>query len=148
MSDEITQGKTKWDLRQAKLELLGTLVQEKSLSYRDLIKNKNRENLRDFFQEFQVVYKEVKQFASKNNDKHQDLIESIDEKKSSLDDKLAEQPGIDDFEQIGNTVKVFQEVDEADDKLRELQMAVGLDIPLTQEREGFGQKDKMNGGGD
>jgi gas vesicle protein len=148
MIDDERQGKTQWDLRQAKLELLGDLVQEKSLAYRELIKNKNKENLRNFFQEFQVVYKEVRQFANKNDQDQEKLLEEIEDMKTDLEKKLAERPGIDDFQLIDDTLETFQELDDLDDKLRRLQMEVGLDIPLKFEREGYGQADKTKKGGE
>jgi len=142
MLDNEQDTKTKWDLRQAKLELLGKLVQEKTIAYRNLIKNKNKDNLRSFYQEFQVVYKEVKQFANKSNDRQQQLIEEIDSLMKDLDDELKERPGMNDYIDLDRPVKTFRKLDKADDKLRELQMAVGLDLPLEVEREGYGMKDK------
>lgn len=148
MIDDERSGKTQWDLRQAKLDLLGTLVQEKSLAYRQLIKNKNKQNLRNFFQEFQVVYKEVRQFANRQKDDQEELLEEIEDLKDDLEDELAERPGIDDFELIEDELETFQQLDELDDKLRKLQMEVGLDIPLEFEREGYGQADKNSKGGE
>jgi len=146
MLDNEQDTKTKWDLRQAKLELLGKLVQEKTIAYRNLIKNKNKDNLRSFYQEFQVVYKEVKQFANKSNDRQQQLIEEIDSLMKDLDDELKERPGMNDYIDLDRPVKTFRKLDKADDKLRELQMAVGLDLPLEVEREGYGMKDKTKEG--
>jgi len=146
MLDNEQDTKTKWDLRQAKLELLGKLVQEKTIAYRNLIKNKNKDNLRSFYQEFQVVYKEVKQFANKSNDRQQQLIEDIDSLMKDLDDELKERPGMNDYIDLDSPVKTFRKLDKADDKLRELQMAVGLDLPLEVEREGYGMKDKTKEG--
>jgi len=140
--DDDSKGKTQWDLRQAKLELIGKLIQEKTLAYRNLIKKKNKQNLRNFFQEFQVVYKEVKQFANLSKQDHKSLIEDIDEKVEDLDEKLGEKPGIDDYQDLNSTVRTFKKLDEADDLLRRLQMEVGLDIPLEAEREGYGQTEK------
>jgi len=140
--DDDSKGKTEWDLRQAKLELIGDLIQEKTLAYRQLIKNKNKQNLRNFFQEFQVVYKEVKQFANLSRQDHETLVDDIDEKVNELDDKLGEKPGIDDYQDLNSTVRTFNKLDEADDLLRRLQMEVGLDIPLEVDREGYGQTEK------
>jgi hypothetical protein len=142
MNKDERKSKTQWDLRQAKLELIGQLTQEKTLAYRDLIKDKSKENLRNFFQEFQVVYKEVKQFANPNNDDQKQLIEEIDQLIEELDEKLGERPGIDDYIELESQVRTFKKLDKADDKLRQLQMEVGLDIPLEVEKEGYGQKDK------
>jgi len=146
MLDNEQDTKTKWDLRQAKLELLGKLVQEKTITYRSLIKDKNKDNLRSFYQEFQVVYKEVKQFANKSNNRQQQLIEDIDSLMQDLEDELKERPGMNDYSDLDSPVKTFRKLDKADDKLRELQMAVGLDLPLEVEREGYGMKDKTKEG--
>lgn len=142
MSKNDKQQKTTWDLRQAKLELIGKLTQEKTLAYRILIKNKSKENLRNFFQEFQVVFKEVKQFANLNNDQQKNLVEDIEDRVEELDEKLGEKPGIDDFNLLNDELKTFRELDQADDELRRLQMEVGLDIPLEVEREGYGTVEK------
>jgi len=142
MSQENNESKTKWDLRQAKLELIGDLIQEKTLAYRQLIRNKSKENLRTFFYEFKVVFKEVKQFANKKNEKQINQVQEINKMIEDLDDKLEEKQGVEDFYDLDDNIKTFRQLDEADDKLRDLQMMVGLDIPLEVDREGYGQIEK------
>jgi|SRR6056297_106098 Skp family chaperone for outer membrane proteins len=122
-------GETEWDLRQARLELLGKMSQEKALAYRRLLHDKSKENLRYFFHEVKAMWKEVKLYADKENDKEKELMEEIDEKIESLDEKLGEKSGIDDFYNLDSNVEVFQELDEVDDDIKKMRMKVGLDIP-------------------
>ena len=122
-------GETEWDLRQARLELIGSFSQEKALAYRQLLRDKSKENLRNFFYEVKSMWKEVKLYADKENSKEEELIKEIEEKLDSLDDKLGEHEGVDDFYDLDDNIKTFKELDQVDDKIKEMRMKVGLDIP-------------------
>lgn len=132
--NDVTEGKTEWDLRQARLEVIGKFSQQKSMAYRQLLHEKSKENLRSFFYELRAMYKEVKMYAEKQEKGRQkELVESIEEGLDSLDEKLGEKPGLDDFDQLNDELKTFRKLDDLDDKVRELRMEVGLDIPREKE---------------
>jgi len=132
--NDVTEGKTEWDLRQARLEVIGKFSQQKSMAYRQLLHEKSKENLRSFFYELRAMYKEVKMYAEKQEKGRQkELVESIEEGLDSLDEKLGEKPGLDDFDQLNDELKTFRKLDDLDDQVRELRMEVGLDIPREKE---------------
>lgn len=128
MDNDYKDGETEWDLRQARLELIGSISQQKSLAYRNLLQEKDKENLTNFFYEVKSMWKEVKLYADKDNDKEEELHDEIEELIDDLEEELGEK-AFQDYVEVLNPDEVFSRLDELDDKVKEMRMKVGLDIP-------------------
>jgi len=126
MDFETREGKTEWDLRQYRLEMIGKLSQEKTMIYLQTIREKELENLKDYFYILKAIYRNIKGYAKKQE--KTEKLKEIDELIEELDEKL-------EADQVYEEERreIFQELEDLEDEIQELRMDVGLDIPQETE---------------
>jgi len=128
--DGIEKGETEFDLRSSRLKLIGKLVEEKTIIYLQTIREKNDENLRNYFYVVKTIYRNVKGYARDNED-HEERIDNIDSYIKKIENKLSQNANLvmNDYERK----EIFELLEEMEDQVQSLRMDVGLDIPRKSE---------------
>lgn len=126
------EGETEWDLRQSRLKLIGKLLEEKTVIYLKCIRTKDPESLKSYMYILKAIYRNVKGYARENDDHdktRKDIERSIKQISQSLEDDEEIMTSIPKSERA----KIFEELEDVEDKIQGLRMDVGLDIPRKKE---------------
>lgn len=122
MKEYEKEGKTEWDLRQYRLEMIGKLSQEKTMVYLNAIREKELEDLQEYFYILKAIYRNIKGYAK--NQEEENRLQEINTLIQEIGNELDQ-----DQVYIEQRKEIFEKLEDLEDELQELRMQVGLDIP-------------------
>lgn len=117
---------SKWDLGKSQSELLGFLVQKKSLSYLDFRRNRDVDSAENYLNTLAATFVDIRKYDPQN-----DVCEEIQDKIDSAEKKLDQARDFGEFD-----AKSFeQELLEINQMVDELRLDIGLDLPFKTNKE-------------
>lgn len=131
-NNSFQEGETEWDLRQSRLKLIGKLLEEKTVVYLKCIRTKDPESLKDYMYILKAIYRNVKGYARDNED-HDQTKKEIEDSIEQISDSLEDDEEIISSIPRSERAELFEKLEDVEDKIQELRMDVGLDIPRKKE---------------
>lgn len=122
--DDIT---TEYDIRQSRIKIVGKLSEEKAMQYLRTVKVTSQDNLKNFQAVLKALYRTIKYYKNKDQEKNTEDIEKL-LKKSDKRIKRLQKTSLDHERR-----KILEQLEEAEDKINEFRLAVGLDLPTSKE---------------
>lgn len=128
--DENTEWKeelegTQYDLRQSRLDILGRLVQEKTVVYLNLRKDPSLDQCKKYLDILATFYRNIKFYGQEESSDTQSTIESKVDSCEKRIRNLRRSDSVND--RVISDVR--KELEDVDDLIDELRIEVGLDIP-------------------